>query len=82
MPAGSVKFIKENSIDRKAAMGITIGGIPGVLLAAYIITSLPLTLLKWVVFAVLVYTAATMIRSGLKTAKDRLEARLSASTAV
>jgi uncharacterized membrane protein YfcA len=66
MPAGSVRFIKEQAIDRKAAMGITLGGIPGVLIAAYIITSLPLTLLKWVVFAVLVYTAVNMLLAGLR----------------
>ena len=76
MPAGSLKFIKENAIDRKAAMGLTLGGIPGVLVAAYIITSLPLTMLKWVVFGVLVYTAVSMLGAGLRSAGEFLEEQL------
>lgn len=71
MPAASIKFIREQAIDRKAAMGITIGGIPGVLVASYLITSLPLTLLKWLVFAVLIYTAASMLRAGLKASQAK-----------
>ncbi len=67
MPAASIRFIKTQSYDKKAALGLTLGGIPGVLIAAFIITSLPLTLLKWLVFAVLIYTAVTMIYSGMKT---------------
>jgi uncharacterized membrane protein YfcA len=67
MPAASMKFVKAQAVDLKAAMGITIGGIVGVLIAAYLITSLPLTLLKWVVFFVLLYTAVSMLRAGLKS---------------
>ena len=76
MPAGSARFIKEQAIDRKAAMGIAIGGIPGVLIASYIITSLPLTLLKWVVFAVLVYTAVNMLIAGMKNAATQRDTEL------
>jgi hypothetical protein len=36
-----------------------------VLLAAYFVKSLPLTALRWLIFAVVVYTAATMLRSAL-----------------
>lgn len=82
MPAGSARFIKEHAIDRKAAMGIAIGGIPGVLVASYLITSLPLTLLKWLVFAVLVYTAANMLYNGLKTtAKEIADSQPGANSA-
>lgn len=66
MPAASIRFVKEQAVDLKAAMGITIGGIIGVLIAAYIIVSIPLTALKWLVFAVLVYTAIMLLRDGLK----------------
>jgi uncharacterized membrane protein YfcA len=66
MPAASIRFVRGNAVDLKAAVGITIGGIVGVLIAAYIIISIPLTVLKWVVFAVLVYTAIMLLRDGLK----------------
>jgi uncharacterized membrane protein YfcA len=36
-------------------------GIPGVLLSAYVIKSLPLTALKWLVVVVVSYTAVSML---------------------
>ncbi len=66
MPAASIRFVKSKAVDLKAAMGITIGGIVGVLIAAYVIVSIPLTALKWLVCIVLVYTAVSMLRDGLK----------------
>lgn len=73
MPAASIKFVKSNAVDLKAAMGITLGGIVGVFIAAYVIKSLPLTVLKWIVLIVLVYTAFTMLRSGLRTPQSASE---------
>ena len=59
----SLKFIKEASYDPKAALGLTGLGIIGVLIAAYIVKSLPLQILKWVVVVVILYTSAMMFRS-------------------
>ncbi len=59
----SIRFIKEKVYDRKASLAVMIGGIGGVLLAAYVIVSLPLTVLKWVVLAVILYAAVVMLRS-------------------
>ena len=63
MPVASVKFIKEAAYDRRAAMGITIGGAIGVIIAAYIVKSLPLNILKWLVDAVILYTSYTLFKS-------------------
>ena len=63
MPIGSLRFIERKSYDLAAAVGLTLGGIPAVLLAAFIVKSLPLTALRWLVFAVVVYTALAMLRS-------------------
>jgi uncharacterized membrane protein YfcA len=63
MPWCSLRFIKEASYDPKAAFGLTILGVVGVLIAAYIVKSLPLTILKWVVVAVILYTSVMMFRS-------------------
>ncbi len=62
MPAAGIKFVKEGKYNRKAALMITIFGTVGVLIAAYIITSLPLSTLKWIVIAVMLYTAYTFFR--------------------
>jgi uncharacterized membrane protein YfcA len=62
-PWCSLRFIKEASYDPKAAVGLTSLGIIGVLIAAFIVKSLPLTILKWVVVIVIIYTSVMMFRS-------------------
>jgi uncharacterized membrane protein YfcA len=63
MPVGSLRFIREGSYDLRAAMGLALGGVPGVLLAAYIVKELPLYLVRWLVIVVVVYTATTLLRA-------------------
>jgi uncharacterized membrane protein YfcA len=65
MPTGSVRFIRERSYSLKAAIGLAIGGVPGVLLAAYWIKSMDVTTLRWIVIVVVTYTAVTMLRSAM-----------------
>ena len=65
MPVGSLKFIREKAYSLRAALGLAIGGIPGVLLAAYIVKSMDLKTVRWLVIVVVLYTALTMLRSGL-----------------
>src|SRR3989441_3736642 len=63
MPVGSVRFIREHSFSLRAAFGLALGGIPGVLLAAYIVKELPLDMVRWLVIAVVIYTSVSMLRS-------------------
>ena len=63
MPIGGLRFVAKGSYSLRAAVGLTIGGIPAVLLAAFVVKSLPLTALRWLVFAVVLYTAVAMLRS-------------------
>jgi uncharacterized membrane protein YfcA len=63
MPVGSVPFIRARRYNLKAALGLTLGGIPGVLIAAFIVKSLPLAAIRWLVVAVVIYTASMMLRS-------------------
>jgi uncharacterized membrane protein YfcA len=65
MPVGSARFVREGSYNLKSALGLAIGGIPGVLIAAYIVKSLPLDYVKWLVVVVVLYTAAMMLRSAM-----------------
>lgn len=73
MPTGSIRFIREQSYHLRAALGLALGGIPGVLLAAYIIKELPLGTVRWLVIAVVVYTSISMLWSA------RAEANLAAT---
>ncbi|HUA82753.1 MAG TPA: sulfite exporter TauE/SafE family protein [Bryobacteraceae bacterium] len=63
MPAGSVRFVREDSYNLKAALGLLIGGIPGVMAAAFIVKEMPLYWVRWLVIVVVLYTAAMMLRS-------------------
>ena len=63
MAAGSARFVKEGALDRKAALAMSLAGILGVLFAAYIVKSLPLLILKWVVLVVVFYTSIWMFLS-------------------
>jgi uncharacterized membrane protein YfcA len=63
MPIGGLRFVARGSYSLRAALGLTIGGIPAVLLAAFVVKSLPLTALRWLVFAVVLYTAVAMLLS-------------------
>lgn len=66
MPVSSLKFIREQKYDRRTAIGLAIGGIPGVCLAAFVVKSLPLQWLYWLVVIVVVYAATLMLRSAFK----------------
>ena len=63
---GSIRFIQTQRYRWKSAIGMTLGGIPGVLLAAYLVKELPLFWLRWMVFAVMIYTSLMMLRSALR----------------
>jgi uncharacterized membrane protein YfcA len=66
MPVGSLKFIREQKYDLRLGLGLALGGIPGVFLAAFVVKSLPLQWLYWLVVVVVLYAATLMLRSGLQ----------------
>jgi len=66
MPPASFKFIKEGAYNRKAAVAMAIPGMIAVLIAALIVKSLPLDTLRWVVIAVIIYTAVIMLTSAVR----------------
>lgn len=70
MPVGSLRFIRANRYDLRTALGLTLGGIPGVLLAAYLVKSLPLGAVRWLVVVVVLYAAVMMLRSARVEAPD------------
>src|SRR5437868_773963 len=62
----SVSHIKVGEIDLRVVLGLAIGGIPAVLVAALIVREMPLEALRWLVFVVVVYAAAVMAHAALK----------------
>jgi uncharacterized membrane protein YfcA len=63
MPVGSLRFIREQCYSLRNALGLALGGIPGVLVAAYIVKQLELGTVRWLVIVVVVYTAVTLLFS-------------------
>jgi uncharacterized membrane protein YfcA len=63
MPIGGARFVRTGRYHLGAALGLTLGGIPGVLVAAYIVKSLPKFWLRWLVLVVVLYAALQMLRS-------------------
>jgi uncharacterized membrane protein YfcA len=70
MPTASAQFIRKQKYDLRAAIGLTVGGIPAVLIAAYIVRSLPLAAVRWLVVLVVVYTAVTLLRASVTEPAD------------
>ena len=58
-----VRHIQFGQMDLKVVIGLALGGIPGVLIAAYIVVSMKLEYLRWLVIVVVVYAAAVMARA-------------------
>jgi uncharacterized membrane protein YfcA len=79
MPAASSQFIRNRRYDVRAALGLTLLGVPGVLIAAYQVKELPHERLNWLVLAVVIYTAITMLLAAvLNTAQpEKVEAEAS-----
>jgi uncharacterized membrane protein YfcA len=69
MPAGSVRFLRQGRYNLRAAVGLTVGGLPAVLIAAFIVKQLPLAWVKWLVVGVVIYTAIAMLRSATQGTK-------------
>jgi uncharacterized membrane protein YfcA len=72
MPTGSIRFIREGSYSLPAAVGLAIGGIPGVLLAAYIVKELPLDMVRWLVITVVIYTSISMLWAARRDVSSEL----------
>jgi uncharacterized membrane protein YfcA len=65
-PVASARFIQAGSYSPRASLGLSLGGLPGVLIAALIVKSLPLTAVRWLVVVAVVYAAFTMLRSAFR----------------
>jgi uncharacterized membrane protein YfcA len=66
MPVSSTKFASAGKYDPRAALGLLFGGIPAVLIAAFLVKSLPLNVVRWLVIVVVIYTAVNMLRAAMR----------------
>ena len=71
MGAGSgARHVQIGQIDFRIVIGLALGGIPAVLVAALIVKTMPLDILRWLVFVVVLYAAATMVLASWKARRE------------
>ena len=75
MPLASIRFLRSGRYEPRALLGLLAGGIPAVLIAVYLVKSLPVLVMKWLVVVVVVYTATGLLRTA---ARERAAATVAA----
>lgn len=63
MPISGLKFMQAKSYSVRPALGLALGGIPAVLIAAFLVKSLEVRTVRWLVVVVVLYSAMMMLRS-------------------
>ena len=63
MPVASIRFLRASAYRLRPALGLALGGVPAVLIAAFIVKTLPLNAVRWLVVVVVLYSAVAMLRS-------------------
>ena len=62
-PVAGLRFLKSGRFSWGVSLGLTFGGVLGVLIAIFIVRQLPLQTLRWLVMVVVLYAAISMLRS-------------------
>jgi uncharacterized membrane protein YfcA len=66
MPVCGMRFVRAERINLRVVIGLALGGIPLVLVAAFLVKSLSLVALRWGVVVVVLYAAVLLLRSAMK----------------
>lgn len=83
MGAGaSVRHIKIAQVDLRIVLGLALGGIPAVIVAAFVVKEMPLEILRWLVLVVVIYAAAVMFRAALVGRREQQDAAATAAVAL
>jgi hypothetical protein len=65
-----VRHISMGQIDLRIVIGMAIGGVPAVLLAAFLVKEMPVEMLRWLVIVVVLYAAAVMLRAAMAGSRE------------
>ncbi len=73
MVVAGIRFLRAGAYRQRPSLGLTLGGIPAVLIAAFVVKSLDLENVRWLVAAVVTYTGVTMLWSATRRAASPTE---------
>lgn len=71
--AAAARLVKVASIDTRIAVGLTLGAIPAVLVAAFIVKEMPLEVLRWLVAVVVAYGGVTLLVAAARREQEPQE---------
>lgn len=66
-----IRHIQMGKLDMGIVLSLAIGGVPAVLVAALIVKTMPVELLRWLVLVVVVYAAGVMFRASLRGRREK-----------
>jgi len=69
----SMRYIAIGEIDLRIAIGIAVGGVPATLVAAFIVKSMSLETLRWLVVGVVLYPALVMLKAAASGSRSTTE---------
>jgi len=68
MLSSTPRFLQGSSVAVRPALGLALGGLPGVWIAANVVRSLPVYALRWLVFGVVIYTGTSLLAAARRSA--------------
>jgi len=71
--AASSRLVKLADLDLRIVLSLAVGSIPGVLVAAFIVKEMPLTMLRWLVVVVVTYAAISLLITALRKPPPALD---------
>jgi uncharacterized membrane protein YfcA len=69
-PSAGLKLLRHPDLKMSLVVAMTVGAIPGILIAAFLVKSLPLELLRWLVILVVLYTSCVMLLAARRKEED------------
>jgi uncharacterized membrane protein YfcA len=71
--AASSRLVKLADLDLRIVISLAAGSVPGVLVAAFIVKEMPLTMLRWLVVVVVTYAAISLLFTAFRKPAPRPE---------
>ena len=64
--AAAAKVVRRPDVDVGLVVGLSVGAIPAVLIAAFVVKAMPVETMRWLVVAVILYAAAVLLREATR----------------
>ena len=74
--ASAARIVGNKSIDLRIAIGLTLGAVPAVLVAAFVVRDMPVTMLRWLVAAVVTYAGVALLITAARRIEEPLDERI------